>query len=257
MRHRHVVVNADDFGLSRQTNAGILQAFEMGLISSATIMSSMPGFEEACQLVHRHRLNGKIGLHLNFTEGKPLTAAIADCPGFCDARGYWLPRRTVRSLTGKEARLLEAEILAQFQACRQQGITLTHWDSHNHMHWQLGFTPVVIRMAKRCGITGIRIRRNCGPLPKDPSMARRILTPIVRRVRNLTFQVHGLARTDYFGDAVDTAPILRATRSDVEVMVHPTVDENGRLIDLYGEDLQSLVGALRIPSAEMCSYQNL
>ena len=94
-RRRNIVVNADDFGMSRQTNEAILQAFEKGLISSTTIMANMPAFEEACQLARQHHLQRRIGLHLNVTEGKPLTADIADCPRFCDAGGCWRPRRRV------------------------------------------------------------------------------------------------------------------------------------------------------------------
>jgi len=97
-RRRNIVVNADDFGASRQTNEAILQAFEKGLISSATIMANMPAFEEACQLVHQHHLQRRIGLHLNLTSGKPLTAGIADYPRFCDAGGCWRPRRQVLSV---------------------------------------------------------------------------------------------------------------------------------------------------------------
>jgi len=44
-------VNADDFGMSPRINHAILQAFENGLISSATIMANMPAFEDACQIV--------------------------------------------------------------------------------------------------------------------------------------------------------------------------------------------------------------
>jgi hypothetical protein len=32
-------------------------------------MANMPGFDEASELAHRHRLVSKIGLHLNLTSG--------------------------------------------------------------------------------------------------------------------------------------------------------------------------------------------
>jgi len=81
-RSRKIIVNADDFGMSAETNRAIVEAFENSVISSTTLMANMPGFEEACELAHRHRLLGKIGLHLNLTSGYPLSAPIRRCPGF-------------------------------------------------------------------------------------------------------------------------------------------------------------------------------
>jgi hypothetical protein len=79
---RKVIVNADDFGLSAKTNRVIVEAFENSVISSTTLMTNMPGFEDACEFAHRHRLLGKIGLHLNLTSGYPLSTPISNAPGF-------------------------------------------------------------------------------------------------------------------------------------------------------------------------------
>ena len=57
-------MNADDFGMSAEVNRAMVEAFHKGAISSATLITNMPGFAEACELAHRHRLLGKIGLHL-------------------------------------------------------------------------------------------------------------------------------------------------------------------------------------------------
>jgi len=78
-----------------------------------------------------------------------------------------------------------------------------------------------------------------------------------RHVRNAYLRFQGLARTEYFGNARDTAHILQTTTADVEVMVHPRLDDYGRLVDLDGQDLESQITALRIPAAEMCSYYGL
>ena len=61
---RKIIVNADDFGMSAETNRAIVGAFENNVISSTTLMTNMRGFDEACELAHRHRLLGMIGLHL-------------------------------------------------------------------------------------------------------------------------------------------------------------------------------------------------
>jgi predicted glycoside hydrolase/deacetylase ChbG (UPF0249 family) len=256
-RRRNIIVNADDFGLSRQVNEAILQAFKKGLISSATIMANMPAFEEAAQLARQNHLQRRIGLHLNFTSGKPLTADIAECPRFCDAGGCWLPRRRVLRLSDKEQFMLEAEIEAQIVACEREGITPRHLDSHHHMHCEFGIAPAVIHMAKRHDIRSIRLALNCGPGREGTSAAHHVLARAYRLVQNTRLRFHGLAKTDYFGDAFDTAHILRTTTADVEVMVHPRLDACGRLIDSDGEALESRIAALRIPAADKCSYYAL
>jgi predicted glycoside hydrolase/deacetylase ChbG (UPF0249 family) len=256
-RRRHVVVNADDFGMSVNINRAILEAFQKGLISSATMIVKMPAFEDACQLIRRHGLQRRVGLHLNFTDGTPLTSAIAAYPRFCDASGFWLPRRKILRLTRKEALALEAEIAAQVQACQQNGFTPTHWDSHHHMHAEPGIVPVVIRMAKRLGVKAIRLGINCGAGREGASAFHRALASAYRSMYNSRLKFHGLARTKYFGDARDTRDILRNTRADAEVMVHPMFDGSGRLVDSDGEDLKSRIDALCVQAAEMSSYYDV
>jgi predicted glycoside hydrolase/deacetylase ChbG (UPF0249 family) len=256
-RARNVVVNADDFGMSRQVNEGILRAFEKGLISSATIMANMPAFEEACQLVHHHGLERRIGLHLNLTSGKPLTADIVECPRFCDPGGGWRPRKRVLWTTRKEALALQAEIGAQLLACERQGIPPTHLDSHHHMHTEWGIAPIVVRAAKLHGIRAIRLALNCGPGRRGASAAHRMSASAYRGAHNVYLRCHRLAKTAYFGDASDTAHVLKTTRADVEVMVHPTLDECGRLIDAEGEELEAVLAGLHIPSGAMRSYYEL
>jgi hypothetical protein len=50
-------------------------------------MANMPGFDEASELAHRHRLVSKIGLHLNLTSGYPLSSPFDDAPGFAIPMG--------------------------------------------------------------------------------------------------------------------------------------------------------------------------
>src|SRR5215813_8198613 len=59
-----LIVNADDFGLSPGINAGIIEGFEQGILTSASIMVNAPASEPAVQLAHAHDGLG-IGVHLN------------------------------------------------------------------------------------------------------------------------------------------------------------------------------------------------
>jgi predicted glycoside hydrolase/deacetylase ChbG (UPF0249 family) len=257
IRRRHIVVNADDFGMSPAINRGIIEAFGRSLVSSATVMANMPAFEEACALACRNNLSGKVGLHLNFTSGRPLSTDIAHYPRFCDAKGCWRPQRKVFALNKAEQLALEAEILAQTLACERHGITPTHWDSHHHMHTEPGIAPVVIRVAHRLGVKAIRPGLNCGPGRDGTSATHRFLAQTYRDLFNVRLRFHGLARAEYFGDARDAGHLIRTTTANVELMVHPMANSRGELVDSDGQSLEARIDSLGIPASEMSSYQSL
>ncbi len=162
-RSRKIIVNAEDFGMSAGTNRAIVEAFENNVISSATLMTNMPGFDEACELAHRHRLLGKIGLHLNLTSGYPLSAAIRRCPRLCDDTGMFRSRRTRFRLSNEKRAAVETEITTQVRACLDRGLHPTHLDFHHRVHtgWAIGTAAITI--ARRYGKRAIRLSRNCGP----------------------------------------------------------------------------------------------
>jgi len=67
-----IIVNADDFGYSNAINYGIIDAYKEGVLTSTTLMVDMPGTIHAINLMKENPGLG-VGLHLNFTLGKPLT----------------------------------------------------------------------------------------------------------------------------------------------------------------------------------------
>lgn len=71
-----IIVNADDFGCDAATNGRIIDCFEQGLISSATVMANMPCFNEIMQWWESQEKKPKLGIHLNLDEGKPVSTAF-------------------------------------------------------------------------------------------------------------------------------------------------------------------------------------
>ena len=220
---RKIIVNADDFGLSVETNRAIVEAFTKNLISSATLMTNMPAFDEACELAHRHRLLGKIGLHLNLTLGHPLSSPIRRCPRFCDNFGMFRARQNRFRLSKEERLAIETEIASQIKACVDRGVHPTHLDSHHHVHtvWAIG--GAVITIARQYGIKAIRLSRNCGP-------GIGLVHKLYKLAYNSRLRLYGLAKTQYFGTPADVREILGTASGDVEVMVHlPSNDDGGGL----------------------------
>ena len=67
-----LIVNADDYGMTKGVNLGIIEAHKKGIVTSTTLMVTMPEVEHGLAL-SKDCPNLGIGLHLNCTLNKPLT----------------------------------------------------------------------------------------------------------------------------------------------------------------------------------------
>jgi chitin disaccharide deacetylase len=224
-----VVVNADDFGRSEEVNRAIVACFNEGLISSTTIMANMPGFQAACEIAENENLSGHIGIHLNLTEGMPLTDGIRSCPRFCNNEGEFSYKgQRPLWLAFQERAVLAAEIGAQIENCLVHGLSLTHADSHHHVHTEAPVFSVMKTVLGHHGIRRVRISRNTN--------MRRISLP--KKIYKIGFNQwltwHGFRRTDYFGDLDEfnrIKPTGKLVGKSFEIMVHPSYGEEGTLID--------------------------
>jgi predicted glycoside hydrolase/deacetylase ChbG (UPF0249 family) len=231
-----LIINADDFGYSHRTNQAIVAAFERGLCSSCTLMANMPGFDEACELVHQCGLTANVGMHLTLTEGAPVTERIRQCSRFCDQQGRFRlsPRQRVFHLDANERRALIEEIQGQIARCRQRGIPLTHVDSHKHVHQEWAIVPLLIRAARDAGIPYVRRCKTFG-------FGASGVKTFYRRVVNRRLHQAGLTRTDYFGAPDDYMLFWcrfeggQSFAASWEVMIHPSFDADGNLVDSWLE----------------------
>lgn len=239
-----LIINADDFGYSLTINQAILRSFERKFINSTSLMANMAGFDDAINMVNRNTvLQGKVGVHLNLTEGYPVTRLLRGLPAFCDDSGRLVygRQRPLILLGRKEKDGLYGELKAQLEKVLSAGIRPTHLDSHHHVHTEWAIAPLVCRLAREYGIRRIRLTRNMGPV--DHYIRR-----IYKRVYNSWYlgRHSGFANTDYFGDIADISchakadgrgSIMLSPDRSYEVMVHPLFDDHANLVDLNGEDL--------------------
>ena len=251
-----LIINADDFGLNPRTNRAIVRAFELGLCSSCTIMANMPGFEEACELVHDHGLAESTGLHLTLTEGRPVTERIRTCPRFCDKEGnFTLSRRQrVFRLEAGERLALAEEIKGQIAMCRRHGVFPTHLDAHKHVHEEWAIASLLIEILPEVGIPAVRL---CKTFGLGVSRTKKLY----RRLVNLRLRHAGLACTDFFGAPDDYGLFCRTLNSATgagaswEVMVHPAFSGDGTLVDAWLQrPLEDLVRAMA-GYEKACSYR--
>ena len=81
---RRLIVNADDCGISDTVNKSIAELLEMGRVSSVSVLANGASLNGALDLYERFGSEVSFGVHLNLTEGSPLTESqvLLDV-GFC------------------------------------------------------------------------------------------------------------------------------------------------------------------------------
>ncbi len=153
---RRLVINADDLGFSDGVNRGIFQAYDDGVVTSASLMVGLPGWDDALRRVRVAPFIG-IGLHLNVLVGEPLT----DAPSLIDqgtGRFLSLAALAGRAVTG---RIVEREVRdeceAQLSRLLDAGVRVTHIDSHRHPHALPGLWRPVVEVARDHRIPVVRV----------------------------------------------------------------------------------------------------
>jgi predicted glycoside hydrolase/deacetylase ChbG (UPF0249 family) len=215
-------VNADDLGESPERNAAIAAAFDRGLVTSTSLLANGAAFDEAVEFARGRT----VGVHLNLTDGLPLTAPITR---FCDGGGrfrtwrgsehaVWLGR------SGREA--VAREFRAQIERCRAAGVEIAHLDSHHHVHTEPALVGIVLHLARELAVPRVRLGRNAGPLGTGNRAYKTWLNGRIRRA--------GLAGTRWFGDARDLEWLrARGVRDadDFEQMTHPAFADTKLVLD--------------------------
>lgn len=236
-----IIVNADDFGRDDNVNRAIIDSISNNICSSTTIMPTADAFEAACSLVAEKKLADKVGVHLVLVKQKPLTDEIIRCPRFCDDNGLFRPKRAKGGflrITSTEKLALAAELRSQIKHCRSHGLSLTHADSHYHMHEEPALAPVFSRICKEEDIPFIRLARNCGTITTFYKRMYRIFL-------NARFRSQGLAYTDYFGSTADFEFLIKQkggwqSNLSMEIMVHPRYENDVLIDDTDGRPMENL-----------------
>ncbi|MEQ2467215.1 chitin disaccharide deacetylase [Niallia hominis] len=144
-----VIINADDFGLSRGVNYGIIDAHLKGLVTSTTMMMNAKATKHAISLA-KDTPSLKVGVHLVLTWGRPL---LEDVPSLIDEAGNFKKQIFVY---GNPVSIslddLEREWTAQIEKCFDADLTPSHLDSHHHVHGIKEFYPVIKKLSEKYGL---------------------------------------------------------------------------------------------------------
>ena len=244
-----IVVNADDFGRSKIYNKAILKSFVLETISTTTLMCNMEGFEEAVQMIYENKLMDRIGIHLNVTDGKPLSEKLKKLPKFVNNNGQMYKSFKGQFLNKAEQEAVYEELQAQIDKLKGQGISPSHIDTHHHFHFYIDSNKIVRELARRNKISAVRLRFNYGRMS--------ILKKLFAIYLNRGIKLDGLAKTDYFCEIRKVDAKLLALKRPIEVMVHPVLNEQNVILNYEnGKIYEELVNKY-LPVRNFVTYNYL
>lgn len=213
-----LIVNADDWGRSREDTDAALACFSAERITSVTAMVFMKDSTRAAEIARTHSV--PVGLHLNLSEAydapavpPPIACSHQKIVRLFSASKYsillyypFLHRRLLRTINDQ---------IAEFR--RLYGREPTHVDGHQHKHLNLNllFRPVVP--------SGAKVRRSFSFFPGEKSAINRSYRRFVDGMLARRYRL-----TDYFfalSQCMDQVRLDRvltfSQNGSVELMTHP------------------------------------
>jgi hopanoid biosynthesis associated protein HpnK len=242
---KRLIVNADDFGLSPEVNAGIMRAHRDGILRSASLMVAEPAARAAAEMA-RDNPALDVGLHAVVCRGRSildesrLGAAVGASGEFIDnpvAAGmrYFFDRSMRAAMTD--------ELRAQVERHLELVGYLNHIDGHLNFHVHPLFADILVDLAVEYKVPCIRLPRErvmtTIRLSRD-NAARKLVESLIFRTlsrrtgrmmaeRGLTSTdaLFGLHQSGHLSEDYVVGVIDRIRDGTTELYFHPAADIGG------------------------------
>jgi chitin disaccharide deacetylase len=217
---RQLILNADDFGFTRDVNEGIVEAHRFGILTATTLMANGAAFDDAVARAHENPTLD-VGCHVVLVEGRSVLDPSRALPATV--------KDLIRTLMRRELPVYE-EIAAQLRKVSAAGIHPSHIDTHKHTHLLPPVLDAVARAAREFDIPWVRrpfdfgIDGRARAMQRIAAMGMRVMRP------RFATALDGLRTTDYFPGSQITGTLNAARLEDTlerlpegltEFMCHP------------------------------------
>ena len=275
-----LIVNADDFGLTREVNAAILKSYRNGILRSASLMANGRFFDDAVGIA---KSNPKldIGVHLTLVGERPIlethkiSSLVSAEKKFHKNAFNFSIKYFSNNISLKE---VKNEFTAQIEKIKDYGIKISHIDSHQDLHILPKILDIVIELANNYKIKFVRIpkERFSGYMFRDLKSLSRIAQMItVNHFCTIARKKISL-KTDhfagfYFGGKLSKQNLLNLINilpadGVCELMCHPGLTEDSTNYSHWKyrqlEEMHTLIDkevadALMKKNIEITSFKNL
>ena len=242
---RTLIVNADDFGLSPEVNAGVIVAHRDGVLTSTSLMVAEPHAAQAAAAA-RENPALDVGLHAVVCRGRSILDA-ASMRGAVDSSGRFIENPVIAGMRYFFDRSMRAKIAPEMRAQIERHLELVgrlnHIDGHLNFHVHPLLADVLVELAVEFKVPCIRLPRERVAttlrLRRDNAARKTIESIIFRSLSNRTHRLmreRGLKSTDWlFGlhqsghldEDYVVAIIERLPDGATELYFHPAKDIGG------------------------------
>jgi predicted glycoside hydrolase/deacetylase ChbG (UPF0249 family) len=273
-------------------NEAIEKAHREGIVTTASLMVNGGAFESAAGVL-KENSELDAGLHLNLTEGRPISPC-EKIPSLADAHGflYHHPFELMSALARRHVHPsdLETETRAQIEKALAAGIRISHIDGHKHVHVLPKVFQLVCRIAPDYGIRAVRstiekMPKLCALVTRNAGSSRQIVKQYAfgkalsagfslmisfngRSVLNIPRRFYGITQTGFL-DVRAFVDIVNGLEDGVsEMMCHPGYLDDDlrrtptRLLFQRERELEMLTGrevrdVLKQNNVALTSYRHL
>jgi len=223
----YLIVNADDYGYFRSVSKGILRSASDGIVTATGMFANADHFDEQAAWLRDFDAID-VGVHLNLTEGLPLTSELAARLSRTSGR---FPRKSPMAIAILSGSIRTEDVTrewrAQIERCLGAGLDVKFLNSHEHLHMLPSLFRVATALAAEYGIAHLRVPTAELANPLRSSIARdaiiKTLEIVNRRgttnpvARFLGMEVSGRLTPEYLERCIP-----RLCAGDVyELMCHP------------------------------------
>ena len=257
MQMKKVIINADDFGLTKEINESVKLGYQSGLITSASIITNTEHFYHAADVILPQIKNIDLGFHFNIVEGKSLTHPSL----LCDDKGFFNNSYVdlLFKMNNKNVLLqMEQEFEAQIEKVLKYH-EISHLDSHVHVHSIPSIFKLFIKMAKKYNIKYIRLQKEIPYCIIRKSINKKYMINIIKNILLNSFSfinskvlknesdiktndyLIGVLYTGFMDEntIINGLKCIKKENSIVEIILHPSlcIDEKNTHDLKYNEFL--------------------
>jgi hopanoid biosynthesis associated protein HpnK len=264
---RALIVTADDFGLSREVNAGIIRAHREGILTATSLMVAAAARDEAAAFA-RENPNLDVGLHLVVCRGQGVLAPDR-LAGIVDAVGNFAESPVAAGITYFFKRSIRTrlrdEIRAQIETHLKMTGRLDHLDGHLNFHVHPVIADILLELCTEYRVPCVRVPREpvftTLALARDHA-ARKIIESVIfhtlshrarrklheRGIRS-TDALFGLHQSGHLTETYVLGVIARLPQGLSEFYFHPAAAIGGETRAPEGQSEVAILTSPRVRAA--------
>lgn len=158
---KSLIINADDIGISDAVNEAVKECYLAGVITGTSIMVCGERFLEACTIL-KNLSETEVGVHLTLTgRFRPAMPDTSTIRSLVSEEGTFVSgyfEFATRYFSGRiRSKEMYRELKQQILKVKEEGLEVTHLDSHEHIHMFPRVLEITTKLAKEFNVPYIRL----------------------------------------------------------------------------------------------------